>query len=806
MDIMKNPTIVLFFSFALSVTAVAQTGLPGNLTPQQIQQRAAQMGYNVDTTQVGQAEQAQSAAGMYGKPSVTSAESLSVSSSSFPKRHYLVPAFISRGRADSLPAFGYSVFNYSPTTFQPAQNVPTPTNYVIGPGDELIISLWGETQLVHDLFVSKNGDIYIPNVGLVAVSGLTLDQARQRLYDRLSKVYSSLGVNARGGAATHMNLSTGVLKSVKVYVLGEVDKPGGYTLPALSSSFTALYYSGGPNINGSLRNVEVLRNGKIISNIDVYNYLIKGDQSQDVRLNDGDIVFVPPVGKRVAITGSVFRPAIYELLKGETLRDLIKFSSGLTFNAYFQTVHINRVVPFDQRDDYRNNILSIDLNFKSVDALTQSTFPMDDGDVVTIDSINNVPENKVSVGGAVRQPGVYELKNHEMRISDLIAIADSIFPDAFLGKALLIRTLPTEKKAILSLNLEKVLQGDPQNNLVLKNRDSLFVFRDTTFSPTRSVEIFGDVKRPGKYDRYQNMTLTDLIVLAGGINDSATTENVEVARLDTVNSGVYASKFTVNLPPNYWSVSNGSDFKLQDYDRVLVKTDTAKTFERTVFVSGEVVFPGAYTILHRSEKLAEFIRRAGGFKSTAYTEGMYVLRRNPLLTALRPIKISDTTMMRVYQGQPLIDRTQFDAEFGNRIPISWNDVENDSSSIYNIALKPGDTLVVPRDPHTISVVGDVGLPSTVPYKEGASLAYYIKQAGGYTTTSEQGDEVVILPNGKKWETSGFFLIPNQEILSGSTIYVPSYIKAPSADVWPFIRDVITVVSSTAVLILTLSKL
>jgi protein involved in polysaccharide export with SLBB domain len=764
------------------------------------------MGYSIDTTQIRQVEQAQSGASTSGKPTVAPPESLAIPPSPLPGKNYRVRAFANRAGADTLQAFGYDIFTFSPTTFQPIQNVPTPTNYVVGPGDELIISLWGETQLVQDLVVSKNGDVYIPNVGLVSVTGLTLDQVRERLYDRLSKVYSSLEVSAKGGPRTHMNVSTGQLRSVKIYVLGEVAKPGGYTLPALSSSFTALYYSGGPKIGGSLRNVEVLRDGKIISYIDLYNYLVKGDQSGDVRLNDGDIVFVPPVGKRTAIAGSVFRPAIYELLKGETLHDLLKFSSGLTFNAYFQIVHINRVIPFNQRTNYKNNILNIDLSFKSADALTQSDFPMDDGDVVTIDTINDVPENKVSVGGDVKQPGVYELSGQGMKVSDLIAKADSIFPDAFLEKALLIRTLKNEKKAMLSLNLGKALQNDSDDDVNLQNRDSLYVFRDTTFFPTRRIEIFGDVKKPGRYDRYRDMTLTDLIVLAGGFNDSATTQDIEIARLDTVSSNVYASKISVNLPNDYWDVNDSNDFKLQDYDRVLVKADTARTFYRSVDITGEVVFPGTYTILHRDEKLRDFIRRAGGLKSTAYTDGMYVLRSNPLLSALRSIKISDTTMMRVYQGQPLIDRTQFNAEFGDRIPISWNDVEKDSSSIYNLILQPGDTLMVPKDPNTVSVVGDVGIPSTVPYKEGASLDYYIRQAGGYTTTSARGDEVVILPSGKKWEHSGFFLSPDPEILSGSTIYVPSYIKQPSADVWPFIRDVITVVSSTAVLILTLSKL
>jgi protein involved in polysaccharide export with SLBB domain len=363
-----------------------------------------------------------------------------------------------------------------------------------------VISLWGETQLVQDLFVSKNGDIYIPNVGLINVNGLDMKQLRQKLFNRLSKVYSSLLPNASGEARTHLNVSTGQLRSVKIYVLGEVKKPGGYTLPALSSAFTALYYSGGPDINGSMRNIEVLRDGKVVDHIDLYDYLINGDQSKDIRLNDGDIVFVPPVGKRVAIRGSVFRPAIYELKKGETLGDLLKYASGLTFNAYFQTVHIDRVIPFDQRADYENNILSIDLPFSSVSALDSSKFKLDDGDVVTIDTVNNRPQNMVNISGDVRQPGIYELTSG-MTVRDLISKADSVFPDAFMGDAILVRTLPSEKKEMLSFNLGKALAGNPSDNLSLANLDSIHIFKDTTFFPTRWVQIFGNVRHPGTYHK-----------------------------------------------------------------------------------------------------------------------------------------------------------------------------------------------------------------------------------------------------------------------------------------------------------------
>ncbi len=792
-------------------TVFAQTNTYGNLTPEEIQKRAAKMGYTVDTNQVKMLEQSQGTnqtTPNVALPPSSRVVSHAIASPPPPaaRSHYFVPAFADRPGADRLTAFGYNVFTYSPTTFQPAENVPTPVNYVVGPGDEIILSLWGETQLVQDLVVSKNGDIYIPNVGLINVSGLTMGQLRQKLYDRLSKVYSSLRAASSGYAGTHLNVSTGQLRSVKIYVLGEVAKPGGYTLPALSSAFTALYYSGGPTINGTLRNVEVVRNGNVVANIDLYNYLIKGNQSDDIHLNDGDIVFVPPAGKRVAILGSIFRPAIYELKRGETLGDLLKFASGLDFNAYYQTVHINRVVPFSERGDYRNNILNIDLSFKSVKALDQSSYRLDDGDVVTVNPINNLPANKVTIEGDVRQPGVYELTGNGMTVSDLIAKADSLLPDAFLGKATLIRTLRSGRKEFLSFDLGKAMDANSTDDPVLGNRDSVYVFRDEEFFPTRTVTISGEVRRPGIFPRLKGMTLTDLIVDAGGLTYFATTKDVEITRMDTVNSDVFATRYIVNLPEDYWNIRRRMDFALRDFDHVLVKADSAKRLPETVEITGQVAFPGSYTILYRGERLANFITRAGGLKSSAYTEGMYLVRTNRQLRLLKAASIPDTTFFRIYRGQPIINRSQFDSEFGNRIPIRWGAITRDTSSIYNLQLNPGDSLVVPKDPGTVTVAGDVGLPSTVPYRNGAGLSYYIKQAGGYTTTSADGKEIVLLPNGAKWYSSGWFFIPDPKILAGSVIYVPSEIKTPGVSAWPAIRDIITVVSSAAVLILTISKL
>ncbi len=721
-----------------------------------------------------------------------------------PPESYFVPAFKGRIHADSLPAFGYNIFSTSPTAFETSLNVPVPANYVVGPGDEIIITMWGETQLERTLTVSKEGNIYIPDVGLINVNGLSIQGLKQKLFNILSKTYSSLNVSANGEARTNLDVSTGTLRTIKVYVLGEVTKPGGYTLPSLSTSFTALYYSGGPTLNGSLRNVKILRNGQTISVIDLYDYLTKGDKSTDVRLEDGDIIFIPPVGKRVALAGQVFRPAVYELKQGDMLKDLIAYAGGLDFNAYFGRVHIERVIPFDQRNEFTNNIMDIDLNFPTVNDLRNSNYVLEDGDVVNILRINNKPENRVTIKGSVRKPGVYELSSNIMTVRDLIYKADSLSPDAFKEKAILTRTLPNEKQEVINFNLNNALSGEASDNLVLKNRDVVEIFSIERFYPSRTVTIAGAVKYPGNYKRYQNMTLTDLIILAGGLSDSATTKDIEITRMDTTKPTIFADKFILSLPENYWDNQISKSFFLADYDRVLIKRDPTKVFNQTVSVSGEVKFPGSYTLLYEGEKIYDLVKRAGKFKSTAYTEGMYLYRKNTVFTNTQKIIIPDTVKSKI-KDIPIYDRDAFNKEYSSRIPILWDDILEDTSSIYNIPLEPGDSLIVPKNPNVVYVLGEVGIPSSVPYKDGAGLNYYIEQAGGYVEKSSKGYEIVILPNGKKWQPSSWFFISNPDILSGSTILVPTLLESESR-FWPIVRDMAAVVTSTAVLLLTVNNL
>ena len=801
----------LIYFFLLSTlffppVLLAQLDQLKNMSPDELKKKASEMGYSEEDylkyqqlkQQTSEVKEKIDTTG-YSKTSQTVIPPAPKSPNDF-----VVPAFQGRENAASLPAFGYNIFTYSPTTFEPSVNIPAPKNYVVGPGDEIVISLWGATQIVHKLTVAKDGSIYIPDVGLVPVNGLTLASLKARLYDRLSKVYSSLAVDVKSQGGTSLDVSTGRLRSVKVYVLGEINKPGGYTLPSLSTAFTVLYYSGGPTLNGSLRNVKILRDGRSISELDVYNYLLKGDKSLDINLEDGDIIFVPPSGKRVAAAGSVLRPAIYELKNDETLRDLIKFSGSLTFNAYYQRIHVERIIPFDQRDKYKENVLNLDVNFNSISSLKNSTYKLEDGDVISFLSINKRPENRIDISGNVRKPGAYELLGPNMTVWDLVQKADNFFPDTFTDEAILIRTLPSEKKEAISFNLKKAMNGDPVDNLVLQNRDEVRIFSIENFHPTRMVEILGEVKNPAKYPRFENMTVTDLIVLSGGLTEKAQTENIGISRLDSTSGDSYYKEFTVNLPLNYWDVSPQDNFILHDYDRVFVKSDTAKNFDNKVVVlKGEVQFPGSYSIIKRSERLSDLINRAGGFKNGAYQEGIYINRYNSLFEKSEISLPPDTVRQNLY-NRPIFNKKVL-SDFSNRIPVDWEEVEKNYNSISNITLQPGDEIIVPKNPHIVYIMGEVGIPSNVPYKKGAGLSYYIENAGGYSTQAAEGKEVVILPNGKTWSTSGWFFIPDPPILSGTTIFVPTYFEQ-KAEAWPVIRDIITVISTTVIVILTVYTL
>ena len=695
------------------------------------------------------------------------------------KRDLIVPGFERRTGDQRLQPFGYDIFQYPASSFEPVINVSTPQSYILGPGDQVIISVWGETKLNLPLVVNRDGNILIPDVGPVSANGLSVQQFREKLLHRMSDVYSGLK-NGHEGANTFLDVSIGKLRTIQVYVMGEVEHPGGYSLSSMSTAFHALYVSGGPTVSGTMRDVQVVRDGKTIASVDMYNYVLKGDKSKDIRLQDDDIVLVKPAGKRVALLGEVTHQAIFEMKDKESIGSLIAMGGGLRFDAYVDRVHIERIVPFDQRKLYKRNILDVDIAFNSLTDLQKSSDPVEDGDVVTIFKIANRVENRVSITGTVNKPGNFQLLDG-MHIKDLIYKADSLQLNSFPERALLFRMLPDSQRKVISFNPQRALAGDTENNLALLNEDSIIVYKETEFRPRDSVTIAGDVRIPGVYLRHNNMSVTDLIILAGGLKEDAQKVGIEVSRVDTTVVGIYRKVIRVDLPEEYWNTSEEQGFLLKDKDIVFVPTNPRYSTKKIVQISGYALYPGTYAIRYEGEKLSELLRRAGGLREGAYLSGSVLLRKARNATVLFTNLTVDTVGVKV---------NNFDL-----IPIDFNNAVSDTASRDNVVMNPDDSVHIAFLEDVVYVRGEVFVPTPVLYKKGAGESYYVKQAGDFKDDADKGKVAVFLPGGKKWEPS-FFLFPDPDILPGSLVFVPKKIETEDKTL-PILTAWATVMASLA---------
>lgn len=664
-----------------------------------------------------------------------------------------------RGIDGSIAPYGYEIFQYPLTTFLPSITVATPPSYGLGAGDEIIISTWGETQLDHRLEVNREGNIYVPDVGPVVAQGLTIAQFRERLLRRMAGVYSGLS-GGPGRARTFLDVSLGKLKTIQVFVLGEVQKPGGYALSSMSGILHALYLAGGPSVEGTLRNIQLLRRGETAHTADLYGFILRGDRTGDMSLQDGDIVFVPPALKRAAIVGQVLRPAIYEVRQGETLGHLVAHAGGPRFDAYADRVHLERIVPFHQRAQYDRDILDLDIDFKGVEELLRSPAALENGDIITVYKISSLYENQVSIWGNVNKPGPFEFRSG-MRIADLIRAADSLRLSTFAERATLFRALKNLRKEVIGFNARLALEGDERHNLLLQNEDSIVVYSDSQFFPRQLVSVNGAVRKPGSYPRHEKMTVADLVVMAGGLSEGATRTGWELSRLDTSDVATYTKLIKVDGDQEYWRNDGGKGILLEDYDVLTVPFDPRFSTQKFVMVSGYVMYPGMYSIRFEGERIADVFKRAGGLRPGAYLDGSRLIRK-----------------------------------FNNAglVPLDFRRALEDETSRDNVVVYDGDSINVAYAEDVIYVNGEVYFPSSVLYKEGAGLSYYIEQAGGYKEEAETGNTVVFLPGGKKWEDG--------DILPGSTIMVPRELDKPDTTL-PIIRDLTTILASLAAITVAL---
>ena len=650
--------------------------------------------------------------------------------------------------------FGLDFFRNRSTAFNPNLTGPVDANYRIHPDDQLALILTGDVEQSYSLPVSREGFIIIPQVGQVYVNSLTMAEVENALYSRLGRVYS--GVRRGPGATTHFYITPARLGSNQIYVTGDVVRPGSYRISSAATALTALYASLGPSDNGSLRNI-LIRRGATVDTLDVYDYLLNGNTLHDVRLNNGDLVFVPIHGPRVRIVGEIARPATYEIEPRETLADAIRFAGGFRATAARQRVQIERIVPPAQRVPGGRDRIVTEIVSDQFTAGTGPSIPVMDGDVIRVFPVASRVRNRIHVSGDVWSPGSVGLAPG-MRVSDALRLAGGVRPDVYLGQVLIARTQPDSSRHELRVVLRDTT-GAVINDLLLQEDDEIRVFSTSEFRPTRYVAINGAVRKSGQFPYREGLTIRDMVLLAGGLDQSAYLNEAEIARLpvDRAN-GVTATTFRVPLDSSY-IFERGPDGKylgppglpaptgpnpevmVQPYDNILILRQPNWELQRTAVIAGEVRYPGRYSLKTKTERITDLIERAGGLTPDAYANGVIFYRTR--------------------------DRV-------GRIGIELPDVLRNSRSLDNLPLQDGDSLYIPRYNAVVNVRGQVNSPVAVTYSPGKSIEYYVRAAGGPTTKADAKRSYVTQPNGKVEARQNHFLLPDgvPKPLPGSTVFVP----------------------------------
>lgn len=649
--------------------------------------------------------------------------------------------------------FGRNIFNIDKLTFQPNLNMATPENYRLGPGDEVIVDVWGASQNTMRLEISPDGYVNISNLGPVYLNNMTIKDARQLLKQELGKIYAD--------SANNIQVTLGNIRTIQVNVMGEVRAPGTYALSSLSTVFHALYASGGVSDIGSLRNVQVARGGKTIARLDVYEYIMKGQIQDDIRLQDGDVVIVPTYDELVKITGKVKRPMFYEMKNGESAATLLKCAGGFSSDAYKKSI---RVLRKDGKE----------FSVKTVNDIDYSAFKLIDGDVVTVDSILNRFNNRLEVKGAVYHPGVFELSGSLNTVRQLVEKADGLLGDAFTGRAVLYRERENLTKEVLPVDIEGILKGTSPD-IALQKNDILYIPSIHDLQDMGKVTISGEVNKPGSYTYADHMSLEDLVITAGGLKESASLVRVDVSRRirdpkGTTEPDMIGQNFSFGLKDGF-VVDGEAGFELQPYDQVFVRRSPSYNEQVSVTVDGEVLYRGEYTLSTKSERLSSLIQRAGGVSRYAYVRGAK-LRRVANEEELR--RMEDVVkMVRREIGETLATSLGLKVDSTFTVGIDLEAALANPGGDADLVLREGDVLTVPEYNNTVKVNGAVMMPNTVSYAKGKSVKYYLNQAGGYSANAKKSQKFIIYMNGQVAEVKGS---GKKQIEPGCEIVVPNKTK------------------------------
>lgn len=635
--------------------------------------------------------------------------------------------------------FGKNIFNKKNLTFAPEMNIPTPTNYKLGAGDEVVIDIWGASQTTIRKTITPEGSINIENLGPIFLTGMTVEQANDFVKRKLSALYA--GVEDEDGTS-YISLTLGQIRTIQVNVMGEVVTPGTYTLSSLSSVFHALYLAGGINDIGSLRSVNLYRGGKRIASVDIYDYLLHGKSSDEIRLSDGDAIIVPAYQSLVSITGEVKRPMWYEMTKDEHVSDLINYAGGFTGKANTENISLSR-----KTGKYRQ--------MYTLSPETISSFTLTDGDSISIRKGLERYENRVEVQGSVFFPGYYEIGGDIKTVKDLIKKAGGLKEDAFLDRAVLTREKDDLTFETLALNLNN-LESSKFGDTPLRKNDILYIAANTIDEDLGDFTIAGMVANPGQYSFAENTTIKDLIVRAGGLLSSASTARVDVSRrvidpASTTNATIIAETFSFSIQDGL--IADGKDsFVLEPYDQVYVRKSPGFQEQRNVRIDGEVLFPGTYTLVEKEQRISEIVKLAGGLSNNAYAEGARLIRTMTDDERARQKQYLETLARGTLKDS--ISTASLETSIEYTVGIELARAIQNPKSEYDIVLRENDRLIIPEFNNTIKINGAVMHPNTVLYKKGESLKYYIEQAGGYSDLAEKKRAYIVYMNGMTAKAKG----------------------------------------------------
>ena len=623
--------------------------------------------------------------------------------------------------------FGHDVFNNKNLTFQSSMNLATPQNYVLGPGDEVNVDIWGNTQESMTLPISPDGTIVINDIGVIHLGGLTVSQAKAKLKKEIGPRFLD----------SKIELTLGQTRTITVNVMGEVKVPGTYTVSAFSTVFNALYMAGGPNNIGTLRNIKVYRRGRLLSNVDVYEFLLNGKLSGDVRLQDNDIITVSPYEALVCITGKVKRPMYYEMKKNESALTLLNYAGGFTGAAHTRAISVFRKT-------------EPKLSVFSVGEFDYSSFHLMDEDSVCVDATLNRYQNMVEIKGAVFRPGKYQVGGDITTVKALIQAADGLKEDAISTHGVLYRMKPDRTLEALSVDLGNIINGtvaDPP----LQNEDVLYVASNETLNMKKIVTIKGEITNPGEYPYAESETIEDLILRAGGLTEAASLSKVDVSRriadpYSKEGTDSISQMFSFNIDPDF-TISEQDEFRLLPYDEVFVRRSPGYNTLQNVIVEGEVFFEGNYALKNKTQRLSEIIKAAGGLTKEAYVEGTKLLRQ----MTEEERAVAETLLRAAYRnagnGNDSIDIKKLmsgnDYPLGIELAKALEHPGTDDDPI----LREGDRIIVPRKTSNVTINGEVLYPNAIRFKEGKKAKYYIEQAGGYTSSAKKSKAFIIYMNG-----------------------------------------------------------